>query len=76
MDTEMKFDSLGTIWRGREIHVEACQPVGGKAVVTYVELGQPPAVDYPGCGEYDTMVDALEAGLRWAIQQLSYRRAS
>lgn len=74
MDKEMKFDSLGTTWHGHDIHVEACQAPDCKAVVSYVELGMPPAIDHPNCGEHDTTVDALEAGLRWAITQLSDRR--
>ncbi|RRU06412.1 hypothetical protein EGJ34_17175 [Stenotrophomonas sp. 278] len=75
MAQELKFDSLGTTCYGHDIFVEACQPEGGKAVVCYVEVGERPVVDQPQCGQHESLVDALDAGLRWAIARLTELRA-
>lgn len=75
MAQELKFDSLATTCYGHDIFVEACQPEGGKAVVCYVEVGELPLVDQPKCGQHESLVDALDAGLRWAIGRVNELRA-
>ncbi len=74
MAQELKFDSLVTTCYGHTIYVEACQPEGGKAVVCYLEVGELPVVDQPRCGQHENLVDALDAGLRWAIARLTKLR--
>ncbi|WP_455947845.1 hypothetical protein [Lelliottia jeotgali] len=66
MKPEIKKDSLSTSFYGQDIYVEAWQPVGGKAYVHLVEVGEFPDFNNPDCGEHDTLQQALDAGLRFA----------
>ncbi|WP_282294851.1 hypothetical protein [Stenotrophomonas sp. PS02289] len=71
MKPEIRKDSLSSSYYGQDIYVEAWQPDGGKAYVHLVEAGNLPDFNNPDCGEHDTLVAALDAGLRFAVSALS-----
>lgn len=71
MKPEIKTDSLSTSYYGQDIYVEAAKPVGGKAFVQLIAAGDLPEIRNPDCGEHDTFVGALDAGLRFAVTLLA-----
>lgn len=70
MAPEIKRDTLVTSYYGKDIYVEAWQAEGGEAFVHVVEISDLPAFERPVRNSFPTMKEALDAGLRFATQQI------
>ena len=72
MPPEIRRDQLVTSYYGKDIYVEAWQPEGGEAFVHVVEISDLPPFKTPIRENFASLEEALNAGLRFATQQIDY----
>ncbi|WP_285445524.1 hypothetical protein [Xanthomonas sp. fls2-241-TYG-148] len=70
MPPEIKRDSLSTSYYGQDIYVEAWQPEGGEAFVHLIAAGELPDIANPDLGNFASLQEAMNAGLRLATSML------